>query len=157
MTSAAFVISLERSQLRFKHNRPLPRIPLPGEILPAVDGRALTAQQTNTVYVRCLHKPMYPFVLGPGEIGCFLSHRKAWQEISQRKLDAGLVLEDDVSIDDAQLAKSLELLQGANVREMPTSSYRSDRSGRSPGQWLKGTTLELYIPRSHRSGRPGNG
>ena len=120
MTSAAFVISLERSQLRFKHGTSLlPRIPLPGEILPAVDGRALTAQQTNTVYVRCLHKPMYPFVLGPGEIGCFLSHRKAWQEISQRKLDAGLVLEDDVSIDDAQLAKSLELLR----RECPGNAY----------------------------------
>ena len=120
MSFAAFVISLERSQLRYKHAYTLlSRIPLPGEILPAVDGKAMTAEQTNNVYVRCLHKPIYPFVLGSGEIGCFLSHRKAWQQISQRKLDAGLVLEDDVSIDGAQLTRSIELLR----QECPGNAY----------------------------------
>ena len=120
MNAAAFVISLERSQLRYKHAQTLlPRIPLASEILPAVDGTAMTVEQRGVVYARCLHQPMYPFALNAGEIGCFLSHRKAWQQISQRRLDAGLVLEDDVSIDDAQLSQSIELLK----QECPRDAY----------------------------------
>ena len=111
MKSAAFVISLERSQLRYKHAQSLlSQIPLASEILPAMDGTAMTVEQRAAVYDRSLHQPMYPFSLNPGEIGCFLSHRKAWQQISQRKLDAGLVLEDDVSIDDEQLQSESVML-----------------------------------------------
>jgi GR25 family glycosyltransferase involved in LPS biosynthesis len=120
MKSAAFVISLERSQLRYKHAQSLlSQIPLASEILPAMDGTAMTVEQRAAVYDRSLHQPMYPFSLNPGEIGCFLSHRKAWQQISQRKLDAGLVLEDDVCIDDEQLSRSLELLR----QECPGNAY----------------------------------
>lgn len=39
--------------------------------------------------------PLYPHPLTPGEIGCYLSHKKCWQQIVDSKEDWGLVLEDD--------------------------------------------------------------
>lgn len=39
--------------------------------------------------------------LSLGQIGCYLSHRKAWQEIVDRKLDYAIILEDDFTIDDS--------------------------------------------------------
>jgi hypothetical protein len=32
-----------------------------------------------------LHRPRYPFALRAAEIGCFLSHRRAWREILDRE------------------------------------------------------------------------
>ena len=39
-------------------------------------------------------------------IGCFLSHRKAWKKIVEQKLDAGLILEDDIRISPLTFNKS---------------------------------------------------
>lgn len=63
-----------------------------------MDGQVLTSEQIGAVYQPGLFQPQYPFELRPGEIACFLSHRKAWQEIIARGLDAALVLEDDVDL-----------------------------------------------------------
>jgi glycosyl transferase, family 25 len=60
----------------------------------AVDGRALT-EKDLAVY-RSTNPKFYP--LGPGEIGCFLSHRKAWQAIAANDGAYGAVFEDDVHI-----------------------------------------------------------
>ncbi|MCY0093296.1 glycosyltransferase family 25 protein [Hoeflea ulvae] len=49
--------------------------------------------------------------MSAGEVGCFLSHRKAWQAIADAGLEAGLVIEDDVEIDTATFAPALELAQ----------------------------------------------
>ena len=45
-----------------------------------------------------LFQPAYPFRVNKGEIGCFLSFRKAWQNIVDQNLAGGLIFEDDVSL-----------------------------------------------------------
>lgn len=73
--------------------------PYPAHVISAVEGCMLSAEHTERVLSeRPLFKPRYPFPLNPGELGCFLSHRTAWQLIVDKDLEAGLVLEDDVAL-----------------------------------------------------------
>lgn len=109
MNLHAFVICLERATERLAHAREtLGQLPLPGEILPAIDGRAMSQDAIKAVYHRELHCPNYPFELDSGNIGCFLSHRAAWRQIVDRNLDAALVLEDDAHVDPAVLRRAVE-------------------------------------------------
>lgn len=107
----AFIIHLARAKARRRQvERILTACPVPAEIIDAVDGRALSAEEIGAVYSRkSLHAPRYPFALSVGEIGCFLSHRKAWQSILDRGIAAGLVIEDDVEIDTDALKPALRL------------------------------------------------
>jgi GR25 family glycosyltransferase involved in LPS biosynthesis len=101
MQVRGFVIHLARAESRRGHVARLKELsPVPLAVLDAVDGRLLTAVDVARVYQpRDLLEPVYPFDIGRGEIGCFLSHRKAWQAIIDSGSDAGLVFEDDAAID----------------------------------------------------------
>ncbi|WP_417409012.1 glycosyltransferase family 25 protein [Hoeflea sp.] len=105
------MIHLTRAEARRAQvDRILEACPIPARVIEAVDGRALPAAEIDAVYSRkSLLAPRYPFELGAGEIGCFLSHRKAWQAIVDKGLEAGLVIEDDVEIDSTIFSKALEL------------------------------------------------
>ncbi|AKI02420.1 glycosyltransferase involved in LPS biosynthesis [Hoeflea sp. IMCC20628] len=107
----AFIIHLARAEARRPQvDHLLAACPVPARIVDAVDGRALPVQEIDTVYTRkSLHAPSYPFDMTVGEVGCFLSHRKAWQAILDAGLDVGLVIEDDVEMDAAEFARALEL------------------------------------------------
>jgi len=85
-------------------------LPIPGEILPAVDGRALPPESVHAAYVRARYAPRYPFALGLPEIGVFLSHRAAWRRIVDDGLDTAVVFEDDAAIDPQRLAAVLDFL-----------------------------------------------
>jgi len=66
---------------------------LPGaEVMEAARGAGHTARPGD------VHVPRYPFPLGAGEIGCFLSHRACWQAIVDRDLTGALIAEDDLSL-----------------------------------------------------------
>lgn len=68
-------------------------------LVEAVDGR-VSAQVENVNVVPGTHLlPRYPFPLGAGEVGCFLSHRKCWKNIAEGEAPYGLIAEDDLSID----------------------------------------------------------
>ena len=107
----AFIIHLARAEARRTQvDHLLAECPVPARIVDAVDGRALPIDEIDAVYShKSLHAPRYPFELTVGEVGCFLSHRKAWQAILDAGLDAGLVIEDDVEMDAAEFARALEL------------------------------------------------
>ena len=106
----AFIIHLKRAELRKPQvERLTAALPLPVNVVDAVDGLALADGQIDAVYRRHLHRPGYPFELRKAEIGCFLSHRKAWQAILDRGLDAGLIVEDDVEPDEKLFAPALAL------------------------------------------------
>lgn len=110
MTVTAFVIHLRRATKRGEHVRGLiERLPVKAEIVDAVDALDMSNTDIDAVYKRSLHRPHYPFELRVSEVACFLSHRKAWQTIVDRNLDAGLVIEDDVDLDDAGFAAQLTL------------------------------------------------
>ncbi|WP_407494293.1 glycosyltransferase family 25 protein [Pseudooceanicola sp. MF1-13] len=78
------------------------------QILDAVVGRDLDAGELAELYSGSLYQPKYPFDLSLGEIGCFLSHRKAWQRIVDSGDKAGLIVEDDIVLGDGFQA-SLDL------------------------------------------------
>lgn len=95
----AFIIHLDRAASRQRQVDALCHyLPVPAQVISAVDSRQLEDNEIEAAYRRKLHKPTYPFRLTTSEIACFLSHRKAWQAIVDQKLDAGFVVEDDVAL-----------------------------------------------------------
>src|SRR5438034_3575043 len=40
-----------------------------------------------------------PFSISGGEIGCFLSRRRAWQQLLDDGLSAALIVEDDIELE----------------------------------------------------------
>ena len=95
-TVKTFVIHLERATARRAQvAQLLDRAPFPADVLIAVDGSALSDWPVARRF-----QPRYPFSLGPGEVGCFLSHRLAWQRMLDEGLEAALILEDDVALED---------------------------------------------------------
>jgi len=65
-------------------------------IIDAVDGRTMSQTQQDAVCAPNLLRPRYPFGMMPSEIGCFLSHRKAWQALVDSQAKYAFVAEDDV-------------------------------------------------------------
>ncbi len=119
MSSAtkAYVIHLERAVGRRSSVEALKSaLPIPSEVLPAVDGRTLAPEAVAAAYVRARYAPRYPFALGLPEIGAFLSHRAAWRRIVEEGLEAAVVFEDDASVDPIRLASALDFLAAERAR-----------------------------------------
>lgn len=92
----ALVISLTDNESRAAHVRELRRrLPVVSRIVGAVDGRRLDAAAVETHLRRQIYSPRYPFRLTSAEIGCFLSHRLAWQAALDSGASHALVFEDD--------------------------------------------------------------
>lgn len=145
-------------------------------IVDAVDGRHLTKTELSANYsADPLYSPPYPFELGPGEIACFLSHRKVWQEIVDRGLDWGLVLEDDVAVSSEILAgvvatvrswgdlSAYVSLQTRPLPAMKTVLYEGDGCRlfrttpaplRTSGQLVGRVAAERLLRRTERMDRP---
>lgn len=130
MNIESFVISLDRASERKPQ---VARIkawsPVVCHELSAVDGRLLSSEQRDRCVQPNLYRPRYPFTLRAGEIGVFLSHRKAWQEIIDRGLDAGMILEDDVEIDSAVFDLGFRL---ASSRISPNQVFKFGIKGNVP-------------------------
>lgn len=106
-----FVIHLARSAIRAENAQSLGKSsPVPTFNSDAVDGAELTNEQ---IQQHCspapLHSPKYPFALNKSEVGAFMSHRAVWKAIVDRQLRAGLVFEDDTSLDSPAFQKAFEL------------------------------------------------
>lgn len=99
MKVEAFVIHLARATGRAPQvERLRQNLTIPVTVIDAVDAEQLSEEEIVRVYRPGLHRPRYPFPLRRTEVACFLSHRKAWQTIMERGLDAGLIIEDDVEL-----------------------------------------------------------
>ncbi|XP_015272001.1 PREDICTED: procollagen galactosyltransferase 1 isoform X1 [Gekko japonicus] len=69
------------------------------KIIEAVDGKAMNSSQVEAMGISMLpgyKDPYHGRPLTKGELGCFLSHYKVWQEIVERGLEKSLVFEDDL-------------------------------------------------------------
>lgn len=87
------VISLERSHDRRKQvEQEMQKISLPWSFLDAVDGSKLS--EAPVEYKPKKVKRLQGYELTPNEIGCYLSHKKAWQRCIESGIPT-LVLEDD--------------------------------------------------------------
>jgi len=100
----AFIIHLERNRERasqvkiLQETLPQNAYPITVQIIPAIDGQKLKANDISQAYCQRLHRPLYPFLLSNNEIACFLSHRRVWRTLIEQNLQAALVVEDDVTL-----------------------------------------------------------
>lgn len=94
-----FLINLAKSTERLKKSSArLAAQNIQFERIPAIDGTKLTNAEIQAHYSSQLNSKQYYRNLGYGEIGCFLSHRLAWQKIVEQKLPYAIVLEDDFQL-----------------------------------------------------------
>ena len=104
-----FIIHLERSLERKPQVRKLKKnLPYRTKVVEAVDG-SKPDNDFSKSYIPRLLRPHYPFSLHPAEVACFQSHRKCWQEILDRSLEAALIVEDDVDIIDVEFTAAVKL------------------------------------------------
>ena len=94
-----FVINLDRDTTRLAACvAMLESAGIEWQRVPAVNGRSLPPEALNEVYDADanLRRAKHPLV--PPEIGCYLSHLRAWAALVESELSMGVVLEDDFSI-----------------------------------------------------------
>lgn len=104
------------------------------QVLEAVDGRALSESALERAVVRAKYAPRYPFPLLPAEVGCFLSHRAAWERIVAAADPAGLVAEDDAALDPEVFPRALALAEGLIAPDRIIRFPLRDRE--TPGETL---------------------
>ena len=103
------IIHLERSFERKPQVKKLKKnLAFRTTVIAAVDG-SNSDNNFSKSYIPRLLRPHYPFSLRSAEIACFQSHRKCWQEILDRGLEAALIIEDDVDIIDGEFTAAVEL------------------------------------------------
>ena len=81
--------------------------------VPAMDGRTITEELLAETGIKMLpefSEPYHGRALTYGEIGCFLSHYRLWQQIVEEELDLVLIFEDDIKFEPYFISK-LEYLK----------------------------------------------
>lgn len=94
-----FLINLKQSQDRLEQSTQ--RLGSQGVAFDRIDaiyGKDLSEAEVAEHYSETLNQEKFYRPLSRGEIGCYFSHRMAWQEIVDQQLDYAIVLEDDFKI-----------------------------------------------------------
>lgn len=88
------------------------------ELLEAVDGKELTETSIKEMGVQFLEGYADPYHNRPmtmGEIGCFLSHHRIWEEMVKRDQKEVLILEDDLRFDSYFKQRATTLIEEARA------------------------------------------
>ena len=109
-----FMVNLERRPDRYermKYN--FDQLGIDYKWVPAMDGRKITEELLAEAGIKMLpefSEPYHGRALTYGEIGCFLSHYRLWQQIVEEELDLVLIFEDDIKFEPYFISK-LEYLK----------------------------------------------
>ena len=109
-----FMVNLERRPDRYermKYN--FDQLGIDYKWVPAMDGRTITEELLAETGIKMLpefSEPYHGRALTYGEIGCFLSHYRLWQQIVEEELDLVLIFEDDIKFEPYFISK-LEYLK----------------------------------------------
>lgn len=106
----SLIIHMSSSTARRPNAEALLRALPDAQLIEAVDGRDPAQVTDVTIRPGNAHAPAYPFALAPGEIGCFLSHRRCWRRILAEGWEYALIVEDDLEVDPNRLRAALELI-----------------------------------------------
>ena len=107
MKNLVFVISLKSDEARRKKLKE--RFKNYGEfkLVEATDGRAMSAKEYYGYALPGLEA--YGRLLSPSEVGCSLSHVRAYEEFLKSDAKFALILEDDVIGDESGIKKAFEM------------------------------------------------
>jgi GR25 family glycosyltransferase involved in LPS biosynthesis len=109
LEAECMIIHLERAEPRLPQVEVTRKaVPLESRVVRAVDGQQMSEAHAEA-YCRKLMQPTYPFTMRPSEIAAFHSHRACWQKILDDDLDAALILEDDLHLQEDVFPKALNL------------------------------------------------
>lgn len=93
------VINLDRSPDRWTSvKNQLCKINSDAQRVPAVDGKALDPHFIEKIQPPLHKKWRFPRTLSPGEVGCYLSHIKCWEQLLSSNEKWALIIEDDILI-----------------------------------------------------------
>lgn len=96
-TFEVFVISLDRATERREYMRNLVAdLGFNATIISAVDGKNLRPEQRARYQRERAHR-VYGCEMSDSEIACYLSHLSIYSKMVERRIDAALILEDDIS------------------------------------------------------------
>ena len=106
MKNLVFVISLKSDEARREKLKE--RFKNYGEfkLVEATDGRAMSAKEYYGYALPSLEA--YGRLLSPSEVGCSLSHARAYEEFLKSDASFALILEDDVIGDESGIKKAFE-------------------------------------------------
>ena len=106
MKNLVFVISLKSDEARREKLKE--RFKNYGEfkLVEATDGRAMSAKEYYSYALPSLET--YGRLLSPSEVGCSLSHARAYEEFLKSDARFALILEDDVIGDESGIKKAFE-------------------------------------------------
>jgi glycosyl transferase family 25 len=111
MQPPIYVINLDKSPERLTNTRErFVKVGMEITRLPGVLGSALTDDEIAEIYSARGNQHQFYRPLSKGEIGCYASHRKAWQQIANADSAFGIVVEDDIDVD-SNFAEAMETLQ----------------------------------------------
>ena len=139
------IIHLERSIERKPQVKKLKKVlPYRTKVIEAIDGSKPNNDLSKS-YIPRLLRPRYPFTLRSAEIACFQSHRKCWQEIIDRDLEAALIIEDDVDIIDREFRAAVKLamkeIKMGDLIRLPIKPREKPRS-----KILKQDNISIFEP-----------
>jgi len=142
-----FIIHLQRANKRRKFvDEIVNNVPMTSEIIDAIDGSSWPEKKINRILSnKKSYNPKYPFKLNLGEIGCFLSHREAWQRIVDQKLEAGLIIEDDVRVNPKIFYKSLNFTL-KNIKKYKYIQFQVRENKRKSAIIQSENELKLLFP-----------
>jgi glycosyl transferase, family 25 len=115
-----YLINLDRSKKRLAYMRPkIKALGYPFERIRAIDGQSLSTQfiQKNTDTFARTHWNLFSYepnqasFLRRGDMGCALSHIKAWKRFLKSNAQYALIFEDDVTFNPKTLHSVLEQLK----------------------------------------------
>ena len=106
-----YYISLDKAENRRQELIPkLEELGLPYERIHAIYGKDLPQEEKNKVVRKTLYTVLMRRAPLDGEIGCYLSHLKAWQTFLKSNHSYALILEDDATFNPDELRNMVNLL-----------------------------------------------
>uniref|UniRef100_A0A8R1IRZ5 Glycosyl transferase family 25 domain-containing protein n=1 Tax=Caenorhabditis japonica TaxID=281687 RepID=A0A8R1IRZ5_CAEJA len=111
-------------------------------LLEATDGQKLDELPADLKDYRILDGYLDPITKRPmkkGEIGCFLSHYRIWQDVVRNKLEKTIVFEDDLRFSHDGLTRVREVLQDLEATKKSWDLIYLGRKKQSDRE-------ELWIP-----------
>ena len=131
MSAPIFVINMPHSiERKNKIKSQLSELNLTATYIEAVVGKELSRTAIDSLYDAKKNHFLYHRKLTLGEIGCYASHRKAWEQFLKGNHEWALVLEDDILIN-KNIIKSIQATDYINHADI---IKLSDNRNNAPAQ-----------------------